>query len=172
MTLAALLRQVNAAFNLMFIFTWSWLLWRRTFITRERCEDTTENSMISGIERPADLNHGKVELRVNCSWKFVYMWHKTQVNVSRLVQVTELYTRVYIQILLFNILFNSGAKCTQQQCPRFFNCRKVYFVYLEIYLCNGKKHWSGHKNHSLIHSTAEWVFNTTATVMAVRSDLA
>ena len=33
----------------------------------ERCEDTIENSMISGIERPADLNHGKVELRLNCS---------------------------------------------------------------------------------------------------------
>ena len=84
-------------------------------------------------------------------------------------RVTEWYTRVYIQFLLFNILFNSGVKCTQQQCPRFFNCGhcyhamvvlfhkicEFYFVYLEIYLYNGEKHWSGHKNHSLIRSTAE-----------------
>ena len=60
-------RQVNAEFNLTFIFTW--LIWRRTFIAGERCEDTTENNMISGTERTME----KWKIRLNCSWKFIFM---------------------------------------------------------------------------------------------------
>ena len=51
--------MLNLILRLIFIFTS--FTWHHTFITGEQCEDTTENNMISGIERLADLNDGKVE---------------------------------------------------------------------------------------------------------------